>query len=57
MTLTKTIKAKQQVLKGRMKQGFGRITGNRRSKVRGRTDRVAGSLKQFGGRAKDALKH
>jgi len=57
VSFTKKIKDKQQVLKGRIKQGFGRGTGSTRLKAEGRTDRVAGNLKQFGEKAKDAFKH
>jgi uncharacterized protein YjbJ (UPF0337 family) len=57
VSLTKKIKDKQQVLKGRIKQGFGRSTGDTRLKAEGRTDRVAGNLKQLGEKAKDAFKH
>ena len=56
MSLTKKIKDKQQVLRGRITQGFGRSTGNTRLKAEGRTNRVAGNLKQLGEKAKDALK-
>ena len=56
MSLAKKIKDKRQVLKGRIKQGFGRSTGNTRLKTEGRTDRVAGNLKQSGEKAKDAFR-
>jgi uncharacterized protein YjbJ (UPF0337 family) len=56
MSLAKKIKDKKQALKGRIKQGAGRATGNERLKTEGRTDRVAGNLKQSGEKAKDAFK-
>jgi uncharacterized protein YjbJ (UPF0337 family) len=56
VSLTNKIKDKQQVLKGRIKQSFGRATGNTRLKAEGRTDRVAGNLKQSGEKTKDAFK-
>jgi uncharacterized protein YjbJ (UPF0337 family) len=56
VSLAKKIKDKRQVLKGRIKQGFGRSTGNSRLKTEGWTDRVAGNLKQSGEKAKDAFK-
>ncbi|GAA3083481.1 CsbD family protein [Streptomyces olivoverticillatus] len=57
MSLAKKIRDKRQVLNGRIKQSFGRVTGNRRLTTEGKTDRVAGSLKQSGEKAKDAFKH
>ncbi|MEV4506916.1 CsbD family protein [Streptomyces klenkii] len=57
MSLAKKIRDKGQVLNGRIKQGFGRVTGNRRLTAEGKTDRVAGNLKQSGEKAKDAFKH
>ena len=57
MSLAKKIKDKKQVLKGRIKQGAGRTTGNERLKTEGKADRVAGDLKQSGEKAKDAFKH
>ena len=56
MSLTKKIKDSRQVLKGRIKQSFGRATGNPRLKAEGRHDRVAGSLKQYGEKARHAFK-
>ncbi|TJZ99803.1 CsbD family protein [Actinacidiphila oryziradicis] len=56
MSIAKKIKAKKQELKGRIKQGAGRTTGNTRLKTEGKTDRVAGNLKQSGEKAKDAFK-
>ena len=57
MTLAKRINAKKQVLKGRLKQSFGRATGNTRMKTRGRTDRFSGKLKQSGEKARNAFRH
>jgi uncharacterized protein YjbJ (UPF0337 family) len=57
MSLAKKFKDKKQELKGRIKQGTGRATGNERLKTEGRADRVAGNLKQSGEKAKDAFKH
>jgi uncharacterized protein YjbJ (UPF0337 family) len=57
MSLGAKFKDKTQVVKGRIKEGFGRASGNRRLKREGRTDRITGNLKQSGEKAKDAFKH
>ncbi|MDT0447713.1 CsbD family protein [Streptomyces hesseae] len=57
MNLAKKIRDKKQVLHGRIKQSLGRATRNRRLQTEGKTDRVAGNLKQSGEKAKDAFKH
>ena len=57
MSIAKKIKAKKQVLKGLIKQGVGRTDGKTRLKTEGKTDRVAGNLKQSGEKAKDAFRH
>ncbi|WP_127358580.1 CsbD family protein [Actinacidiphila soli] len=56
MSLGAKFKDKTQVVKGRIKEGFGRASGNRRLKREGRTDRITGNLKQSGEKAKDAFK-
>ncbi|MDX6312916.1 MAG: hypothetical protein QOF84_611 [Streptomyces sp.] len=56
MSLGTKLKDKTQVLTGRIKEGIGRTTGNRRLKREGGTDRVAGNLKQSVQKAKDAFK-
>ncbi|MEU5424919.1 CsbD family protein [Streptomyces olivoreticuli] len=55
MSLGKKFKDKTQVLSGKIKQSIGRATGNRRLRTEGKTDRVAGNLKQSGEKAKDAF--
>ncbi|ARZ72462.1 CsbD family protein [Streptomyces sp. HU2014] len=57
MSLAKKIRDKKQVLHGRIKQTLGRVTGSRRLRTEGRTDRAEGNLKQSGEKAKDAFKH
>jgi uncharacterized protein YjbJ (UPF0337 family) len=37
-------------------QRFGHVTGNRRQQIAGKSDRVAGNLKQTGRKAGDAFK-
>ncbi|MEZ0067136.1 uncharacterized protein YjbJ (UPF0337 family) [Streptacidiphilus sp. MAP12-20] len=56
MSIGQKISNTKQVLKGRLKEGFGRATGNRRVRTEGRTDRVVGNLKQSGQKAKDAFR-
>ncbi|MEV0386726.1 CsbD family protein [Nonomuraea sp. NPDC050643] len=56
MSLRWEIKNKVQALKGWARQRFGRATGNRRQQAEGKTDRIAGNLKQAGGKAGDAFK-
>ncbi|MEV5897613.1 CsbD family protein [Nonomuraea fuscirosea] len=57
MSLRWEISNKVQALKGWARQCFGRVTGNRRQQIAGKSDRVAGNLKQAGGKARDAFKH
>jgi uncharacterized protein YjbJ (UPF0337 family) len=56
MDLGSTLKSKTQVAKGRIKEGFGRATGNKRLKREGRAGRVMGNLRQSGEKAKAAFK-
>lgn len=56
MSVGRTIKHKAQEFKGRATERIGRATRNRRLQREGRTDRVAGSLKQSGEKAKDAFR-
>jgi uncharacterized protein YjbJ (UPF0337 family) len=56
MTLGTKFKDTVQVLGGRIKEGVGRTTGNRRLKRQGRSDRVTGNLKHAAAKAKDAFK-
>ena len=56
MSLRWEISNKVQVFKGWVRQRFGRVTGNRREQIAGKSDRVAGNLKQVGRKAGDAFK-
>jgi uncharacterized protein YjbJ (UPF0337 family) len=56
MSFEQKIRNKAQELKGRITEGIGRATRNTRLKRQGKTDRVAGNLKQSGGKAKDAFR-
>ncbi|MBF6046995.1 CsbD family protein [Streptomyces sp. NRRL B-1677] len=57
MSFAKKFRDMKQVLHGRIKQNLGRATGNKRLRTEGKTDQVAGNLKQSGEKAKDAFKH
>lgn len=57
MSLIEKINGRRQVLRGWIKQGFGRATGNTRLRAKGRAGRVSGNLKLARERAKDAFKH
>ncbi|MFF3456728.1 CsbD family protein [Streptomyces sp. NPDC002730] len=56
MSVGQNIRHKAQELKGRITESIGRTTRNRRLQREGRTDRVAGNLKQSADRAKKAFK-
>lgn len=56
MTVSRTIRNQAQTMKGRITEELGRVTRNRRLQRRGRTDRVAGSLKQAVEKAKGAFR-
>ncbi|MFI8228759.1 CsbD family protein [Streptomyces sp. NPDC085900] len=56
MSVGQTIRHKTQALKGRITERIGRTTHNRRLQREGRTDRVAGDLKQSGDSVKDAFR-
>jgi uncharacterized protein YjbJ (UPF0337 family) len=45
-----------QRAKGRVKETAGKVTGNDRLRIKGRTDRAKGNLKQAGEKVKDAVK-
>ena len=55
MSVGQTIKHRTQAIKGRLTERIGRTTRNRRLQRQGRTDQVAGDLKQSGDKAKDAF--
>jgi uncharacterized protein YjbJ (UPF0337 family) len=50
------VKNRSQVSRGRAKQRAGRMTNNRRMQAEGLADRLSGSAKQIGERAKDVAK-
>jgi uncharacterized protein YjbJ (UPF0337 family) len=47
---------KMQVLRGRIKQDTGEVTGSGRLQAEGRADEVMGNLKQAGEKVKDAFR-
>ena len=49
-------KDKAQVVKGNVKSGVGRATGDRSMEAEGEADKVSGNLKQAGEKVKDAIK-
>jgi uncharacterized protein YjbJ (UPF0337 family) len=53
----RTVRNKARVLKGRIKRGLGRATGNQRLKSEGRADQIAGNLRQAIGKARNAFRH
>ncbi|MEU4580188.1 CsbD family protein [Nonomuraea sp. NPDC023979] len=56
MSLGRKIRDKAQAVKGWARQSLGRATGNQRLQAEGKSDRVAGNLRQAGGKVKDAFK-
>ncbi|MEV0148973.1 MULTISPECIES: CsbD family protein [unclassified Nonomuraea] len=56
MSMRWEIGNKLQALKGWARQRLGRTTGDRSRQSAGRADRVAGNLKQAGGKIKDAFR-
>ncbi|MFI6565863.1 CsbD family protein [Streptomyces sp. NPDC050534] len=56
MTVARTMRNKAQTLKGKVTEELGRVTGSRRLKRQGRTDRVSGSLKQAAEKAGRAFR-
>ena len=49
-------KNKAQEIKGDIKEGAGRISGDRDLEAEGRVDQAAGNIKQAGEKTKDAVK-
>ncbi|MGN9786539.1 CsbD family protein [Nonomuraea sp. ZG12] len=56
MSTSSKIRAKAQVLLGRVKQRLGLATGDQRLRSAGRNDQVMGNLKQAGEKAKNAFR-
>jgi uncharacterized protein YjbJ (UPF0337 family) len=56
VSVAKTIAHRAETVKGAAKVTFGRLTGNRRLRARGRRDRAKGNIKQHGAKIKNALR-
>jgi uncharacterized protein YjbJ (UPF0337 family) len=56
MSMAKKLAHKAEAIKGSIKRSAGRLTGNRRLRAEGRSDRVKGNMKQAGAKVKDAVK-
>ncbi|MFG2456981.1 CsbD family protein [Streptomyces sp. NPDC048523] len=56
MSVARSIRNQAQTMKGRLTEGLGRVTHNRRLQRQGRNDRVSGSLKQAAEKTKDAFR-
>ncbi len=56
MALDKKIDHKAEDLKGKVKEGAGKATGDRELEAEGKTDQASGKLKQAGDKVKDAIK-
>jgi uncharacterized protein YjbJ (UPF0337 family) len=57
MSILKKIRHKTQTAKGEAKLSTGRVTGNRRLKIKGLAGKAAGDTKQAADKVKDAVKH
>ena len=57
MTIGKKFAHQAEAVKGSLKQAAGRLTGSRRLRAEGRSDRFKGNIKQAGAKVKDAVKH
>jgi uncharacterized protein YjbJ (UPF0337 family) len=56
MSTSSKIKAKAQVLLGKVKQRLGLATGDQRLRRAGTSDQAMGNLKQVGEKARNAFK-
>jgi uncharacterized protein YjbJ (UPF0337 family) len=57
VSILKRIRHKAQRARGTVRQGTGRVTGNRRLRTRGRAEKARGNAKQAADKIKDAFKH
>jgi uncharacterized protein YjbJ (UPF0337 family) len=56
-SILKMIRHGAQTAKGKAKRSTGRVTGNRRLRTKGRTEKAVGDVKQAADEVKDAFKH
>jgi uncharacterized protein YjbJ (UPF0337 family) len=57
VSILKKLRHKVQTAKGATKKSTGRVTGNRRLRAKGRTEKATGDVKQATDKVKDAFKH
>jgi uncharacterized protein YjbJ (UPF0337 family) len=57
MSIGKKFAHQAEAVKGSLKRTAGRLTGSRRLRAEGRSDRFKGNMKQAGAKVKDAVKH
>jgi uncharacterized protein YjbJ (UPF0337 family) len=56
MATTDKVKNEAQRAKGKVKEAAGKVTGNDKLRVKGKSDQTKGNLKQAGEKLKDAVK-
>jgi uncharacterized protein YjbJ (UPF0337 family) len=56
MSTSRKFAHRVEAAKGRVKMAFGRLTGNRRLRAKGRRDQVKGKTKLAGSKVKDAAR-
>ncbi len=56
MSILKRIRHKAQTARGAVRQGTGRVTGNRRLRSKGRAEKAGGNAKQAADKIKDAFR-
>ncbi|GAA2155043.1 hypothetical protein GCM10009760_54620 [Kitasatospora kazusensis] len=56
MSASDKIENTGEKIKGAVKEGAGKVTGNERLKAEGKADKAKGDVKQAGEHVKDALK-
>jgi uncharacterized protein YjbJ (UPF0337 family) len=57
MSITAKVTHKAEAVKAGARKRAGRLTGNRRQRVKGRTGQAMANLKQAGDKIKDAFRH
>ena len=57
MSILEKIRHKAQTAKGEAKLSTGRMTGNRRLRIKGRAGKAAGDARQAADKATGAVKH
>jgi uncharacterized protein YjbJ (UPF0337 family) len=57
MSIAKKLAHKAEAVKGNIKRTAGRLTGSRRLRAEGRSDRFRGNMKRAGAKVKNAVRH